>query len=107
MIRPTTISVGVTANQASIASRGNSAVCLVRKAKAMRTKEVAPQANSVPMASRCTETPRQLRYMPPISANRSVDDDGHGGGDHVVLDAARKSTLDSEKQADGDTQGVT
>ncbi len=107
MIRPTTISVGVTTNQVSIVSRGNSAVCLVTKAKAMRTKEVEPQVNSVPMASRCTETPRQLRYMPPVSAKQIMDDDRHGGGNHIVLDAARKSTLDGEKQADGDAQGVT
>lgn len=37
---------------------------------------------------------------------QTVDDDGHGGGNHVVLDAARKSTLVRQQQTAGDAQGV-
>ena len=103
----TSISAGVTANQMSIVSRGKSAMCLVRKAKAMRSK-----AGGAPRDQRGHGLAMDRDAPPaPVHAadlgQQPIKDDRHGGSNHIVLGAAGSLPLDRQEQSGGDAQGVT
>ena len=67
-MRPRTITAGVSANQVAIADRAYRLVCSTANPIANSATTVIAQQAMMPTISRCSETPRQLRYKCPNSA---------------------------------------
>ena len=81
------ISTGVTTNHTTIEIRENSAVCLVAKAQRQqddgRGCPTQQRADGLAMGRDAAPTPIHAADL----GQQAVDDDRHGGGDDVVLDA--------------------